>query len=68
MDLGLKPGVHFVDIDENNFMEKAEYYLNYDKEREEISRNGFKLVQKMHTTSLRAQELVEMIHGILEED
>ncbi|MEH7301288.1 glycosyltransferase [Neobacillus drentensis] len=65
LDLGLKPGVHFVEINENNFKEKAEYYLNNDKEREEISKNGYNLVQKMHSTSIRAQHLIEMIQEIV---
>ncbi|MGG2016161.1 glycosyltransferase family protein [Bacillus sp. S10(2024)] len=65
LDLGLKPGVHFVEIDENNFMEKANYYLTHDEEREEISKNGFELVQEKHATTQRAQQLKEMIHEIL---
>ncbi|MFE3898485.1 MULTISPECIES: glycosyltransferase [Priestia] len=67
LDLGLKPGVHFVEINENNFMENAEYYLTHDKEREEISRNGFELVQKKHSTSQRAHQLIKMISEILVE-
>ncbi|MGK9183781.1 glycosyltransferase [Priestia filamentosa] len=65
LDLGLKPGIHFVEINENNFVEKAEYYLVHDKEREEISKNGFELAHKKHSTSQRAQQLIQMIHQIL---
>ncbi|CAG9612815.1 hypothetical protein BACCIP111899_01993 [Bacillus rhizoplanae] len=65
LDLCLKPGVHFVEIDENNFMEKANYYLTDDKEREEIGKNGFELVQEKHSTTQQAQQLKEMIHEIL---
>ncbi|EJQ54138.1 hypothetical protein IEQ_00886 [Bacillus cereus BAG6X1-2] len=68
LDLGLRPGIHFVEINENNFIEKAEYYLTHDKEREEISENGFELVQKKHSTSQRAQQLIQIIHEILAEN
>ncbi len=65
LDLGLLPGVHFVEIDEKNFMDKADYYLKNDKEREEISRNGYNLVHSMHSTSKRIQQLIEMIQEIV---
>jgi len=68
IDLGLRPGVHFVEIDENDFMEKANYYLTHDKEREEISKNGYELVQRKHSTSQRAQQLKEMINEIIKEN
>lgn len=68
LELGLKPGVHFVEIDKNNFKDKAEYYLKNDKERIEISENGYNLVQKMHSTSMRTQQLTDMINEILEDN
>lgn len=67
-DIGFIPGVHYVPIDEFDFMEKAEYYLQQEKERREISRQGFEMVHARHSTARRAQELVNIIAGILRQE
>lgn len=64
-DLGFRDGENFVAINEHNFLEKAEYYLNHDQERERISMNGYKFVHKKHSIKMRARELVKMIEEIL---
>ncbi|WP_276623853.1 glycosyltransferase [Syntrophomonas wolfei] len=66
LDLGFVPGVHFVEIDELNFEEKAEYYLKHEKERKEIARQGYEMVREKHSSTRRAAQLLEMIEGILE--
>lgn len=66
-DLGFIPGVHYVDIDENNFMAKAEYYLQHDAERMAISRQGYKMVHARHSTARRAKNMVDIITRILEQ-
>lgn len=64
-DLGFIPGIHYVDIDENNFIDKAEYYLRHEAERLTISRQGYEMVHAQHSTTHRARELVNQIEGIL---
>lgn len=64
-DLGFIPGVHFVDINEDNFTEKAEYYLTHEEERNRIARQGFEMVHSRHSTAQRAVEFVNMIKEIL---
>lgn len=64
-DLGFIPGVNFVSIDEHDFEEKAEYYLNHKKKRLEIVEQGYEMVRARHSTAKRAAELVKMIKNIL---
>lgn len=64
-DLGFIPGVHFVDVDENNFLEKAKYYLQYDKEREEIAQKGYEMVRAKHSVDIRVSQFVKIIEDIM---
>ncbi|SDW80218.1 Spore maturation protein CgeB [Marininema mesophilum] len=64
-DLGMKDGVHFVSINRENFYNRARFYLEHAKEREQIAENGFHLVRKFHTTRKRAMELVSQIKETL---
>ncbi|MGE5415313.1 MAG: glycosyltransferase [Acidobacteriota bacterium] len=64
-DLGFIPGVNFVEVDQNNFMEKADYYLANSKERESIAETGFHMVRKNHSVNVRATQLIESIKAIL---
>ncbi len=66
-DLGFIPGVHYVDINEYNFMTKAEYYLQHEAQRMAIVQQGYEMVQTRHSTRKRAQELLDMIAGILKQ-
>lgn len=65
-DLGFIPGTNFVSIDENDFQEKAAYYLDHEEERLEIAERGYELVRARHSTTRRAAELLTMIKDILE--
>lgn len=67
-DLGFIPGTHFVDIDEQNFMEKAKYYLEHEEERKIISEQGYKFVHQFHSLPIRAQQLVNKIEAILKNE
>ncbi|MBX9968380.1 glycosyltransferase family 1 protein [Priestia aryabhattai] len=60
-DLGFIPGIHFVAINEYNFKEKADHYLNNDLERRKITDQGYKFVHQNHSIQVRAQQLVEQI-------
>ncbi|MFP3886609.1 glycosyltransferase [Priestia filamentosa] len=65
--LGFIPGVNFVSINENNFEEKADYYLEHEEERKKIALNGMRLIQQKHSTRQRVIEFMEKIGEILEE-
>ncbi|SDJ53131.1 glycosyltransferase [Salimicrobium halophilum] len=67
-DLGFIPGVHYVPINEEDFEEKAEYYVTHEKEREEIARNGMNMVRERHSTKRRVQEFVDIIDQIIAEE
>lgn len=64
-DLGFIPGFHFVPIDENNFKEKAAYFLENETERQKIVEQGYNFVHQRHTVKLRTEQLVEKIESIL---
>ncbi|MFD1065869.1 glycosyltransferase [Oceanobacillus locisalsi] len=59
--IGLIPGVHFVDINAENFPEKAEYYLKNTKEREKITEAGYQFVHHHHSTAHRAKQFIQQV-------
>ncbi|WP_010529271.1 glycosyltransferase [Lentibacillus jeotgali] len=63
-EIGLIPGKHFVDINEENFSERADYYLKNTKEREQIIEEGYRFVHSNHSTVHRARQLVQQIESI----
>lgn len=67
-DLGFIPGIHFVDINEQNFMEKAKFYLNHEEERNRIAEQGYKFVHQFHSLPIRAQQLVNKIEVIIKNE
>ncbi|MGG0284328.1 glycosyltransferase [Peribacillus butanolivorans] len=67
-DLGFIPGVNFVSIDENNFEEKAYYYLQNEEERKVISLNGMRMAHEKHSTKKRVQDFIKLIKEILIEE
>lgn len=66
MDLGFIPGKHFVEINKDNFLEKAKYYLEHEEERKKIAQQGYRMIHKKHTVSIRAAQLVSYIEEILD--
>lgn len=65
LDLGLIPGKHFVSITEDDFEEKAEYYLYHHEEREKITEEGYRFVQEYHSTIQRARQFVSLISDMI---
>lgn len=61
IDLGFQDGVHYVACNQSNFLSKANYYLENEKERKRITDNGYKLIHSKHTNDVRAQECIEFI-------
>lgn len=66
-DLGFIPGENYVEIDENNFVEKAYYYLHHPEERIKITEQGYKMVHEKYSTAQRAMLLKTMIQEIVDE-
>lgn len=64
-DLGFIPGKNFVDINENDFYEKAKYYLEHEEERKRIADAGYEFIHEFHSTKVRAKQLVQKITEII---
>jgi glycosyltransferase involved in cell wall biosynthesis len=58
-----KDGQDFVIFkDLNELIEKAEYFLEHDEEREKIAKSGHDKVHKEHTWDVRCKELIKLIN------
>lgn len=58
------PGEDFAYFASNeDLMEKIEYYLSHEKERQEVARNGYEKVKKYHTYKNRVEEILEIVFG-----
>lgn len=64
-DLGFIDGKTFVEINQQNFMEKANFYLKEESISKEIVMNGAKLIEEKHSTEIRAKQLVQKIRSLL---
>ena len=64
--LFFKPGDNFVEINENNWLEKLQYYLEDDSERERIAKNGYEIVSKYHNSYCRAQQIISFLKEVEE--
>ena len=57
-----EPGVDFAYYDSyEDLMEKVEYYLSHDKEREEIARNGYEKVKQYHNYHVRIGAILDIL-------
>ncbi|MFC7394380.1 glycosyltransferase [Scopulibacillus cellulosilyticus] len=64
-ELGFEDGKTIVEINEENFMEKIQFYLQHDHERELIVKQGLNMVKERHTTAKRVQEILGHIQNII---
>lgn len=60
-DLGFIDKKTMVEINEDNFLKKAKYYLENEKERKVIAKEGYDMVRKYHRTKDRVREFVDCI-------
>ena len=60
----LIPDYNFVEINEDNFLEKVRYYLEHKEERERIVNNAYETILKYHTCEIRIKEFIRMINEI----
>ena len=57
-----KPGIHYVEFTHpEEFIEKLQYYLKHDDEREKIALKGFELVRERLSSRLFFQKLIDQI-------
>ena len=55
-------GEHLITYNsKDDLLEKVNYYLNNDNEREQIAENGYKWVLKNHTYDNRAKEIIQIV-------
>ena len=66
-DLGFIDGETFVEINEDNYLDKALYYLEHEEERNAITERGYQMVRKKHTTTIRAEQFIEYIKDYLKD-
>ncbi|MBP1968455.1 glycosyltransferase involved in cell wall biosynthesis [Virgibacillus natechei] len=64
-DLGFIPGIHFVPIDESNFKKQAAYFLENEKERQQIVDQGYNFIRQRHSVKQRTEKLVKRIETII---
>ncbi len=57
-DLHFKDGWNYVEITQDNWQEKLEYYLEDDQLRETVARRGYENAMKYHSNQARAAELI----------
>ena len=64
---GLIDGEDFIIYsDENDLIEKIEYYLSHETEMRTIAENGFNKLIKYHTSKVRAKEFIETCERYME--
>ena len=65
-DLGFIDGETYVEVNEDNVVEKANFYLANQAERERIIENGYQLIKARHSTEKRVRDLLKRIQQICE--
>jgi len=65
-DLGFIDGETFVEINENNFREKAAYYLKNEDERLAIAKKGNDMIRNKHSVEIRVDQFVNYIRDYLQ--
>jgi glycosyltransferase involved in cell wall biosynthesis len=56
---------NFVDVDENNFLEKSKYYLQNEEERKRIIENAYQTIMTYHSAKVRARELIKIMEELI---
>ncbi len=57
-DLGFIDGYTFIEINLNNYYEKAIHYLKEEAERKAIALRGYQMVREKHSTEVRADQFI----------
>jgi len=59
--MGFKPDVNFVAINEDNFLERIQYYLSHPSEAKTIAQRGYELIRSKHSQDIRAKQFINKI-------
>jgi len=59
--MGFKPDVNFVAIDQDNFLDRIQYYLSHPSEAKTIAQRGYDLIRSKHSQDIRAKEFISKI-------
>lgn len=59
--LGFKPDVNFVAINEDNFLERIQYYLSHPSEARTIAQRGYDLIRSKHSQDIRAKQFIDKL-------
>lgn len=54
-------GIHLVEYDSDNFIEKLHYYLTHDDERSDIANRGYKKFRQSHTYKQRLEKMAKTL-------
>ena len=65
VDLGFIDGETFVEINQNNVIEKAYYYLSNQQLSGKIIQKGAHLIETEHSTKVRAKQLIQKIESLI---
>lgn len=67
-DLGFIPNQHFVPISQDDFQQKANYYLQHASRREQIAHDGFQMVREKHSTETRVKQFLDLVDEIVNQE
>ncbi|MBA7539473.1 hypothetical protein ES705_31752 [subsurface metagenome] len=59
--MGFKPDVNFVAINQDNFLERIQYYLSHPDDAKTIAQRGYELIRSKHSQNIRAKEFIDKI-------
>jgi len=60
------PGENFIEINQQDYLEKIRYYLQNEDERKQIAEKGWETIQKYHTIQIRAKQMYEYLRELIE--
>ena len=64
-ELHFEDGYNIVSIDEQNVLQKIQYYIEHEDERLRIAKNGYETIQKWHTMERRAFQFIKLCQMLL---
>jgi len=60
------PNEDYVEINRNNYIDKIQYYIKHENERNQIIKRGWEIINKHHSTKIRASQLLNYLKELIE--